>query len=178
MCTTSARPSTRRYTAHAAPADPTRRVGDPERESTAARLGLAFTQGYLSMDEYEARLGHAFTAQSAGDLGGLTSDLPLDQISRRDPLRQAARRRAAKRGLQVHLIGYVAMSLLLIGIWLAVAVAGGSWYFWPIWPILGVGVGVIGHMLEVARARPGAQSNVAIHQSHCRQAQLHRTSAH
>ncbi|MEI6252081.1 MAG: DUF1707 domain-containing protein, partial [Mycobacteriaceae bacterium] len=67
MCTTPARPSTRRSTVQApaadpTPPDPTLRVGDPEREHSAARLGLAFTQGYLSMEEYENRLGQAFAA--------------------------------------------------------------------------------------------------------------------
>lgn len=172
MCTTSARPSTRRSPVQAAaadltppdltPPDPTLRVGDPEREHTAARLGLAFTHGYLSMEEYENRLGQAFAAQTAGDLDRLTTDLPVDQISRRDPRRQTARRHAALRGLQVHLISYVAMSLLMIGIWLAVGVATDSWYFWPIWPILGVGIGVVGHTISVAQARPGVPSTAAV----------------
>lgn len=156
MCTTSARPSARRSTVNTARPDPALRVGDPERENTAARLGLAFTQGYLSMEEYESRLGHAFAAQSAGDLDRLTSDLPLDQISTRDPRRQAARSRKAKRGLQIHLINYIAMSVLMIGIWLAVGFGVGSWYFWPIWPILGAGVGVVAHTLSAARTRPGS----------------------
>lgn len=158
MCTTSARPSTRRHTARTAPPDSTQpdstlRVGDPEREHTAAHLGSAFTQGYLSMEEYETRLGQAFAAQTTGDLDRLTSDLPVNEISRHDPRRHAARLQAAQRGLRVHLISYVAMSLLLIGIWLAVALANDNWYFWPIWPILGVGIGVVGHKISVDRYR-------------------------
>ena len=50
------------------------RVGDPERERTAARLGQAFTQGYLSMPEYETRLGRAFEAQTVVALGDLVAD--------------------------------------------------------------------------------------------------------
>lgn len=177
MCTTSGRPSTRRFTVHTAPDDPTLRVGDPEREHTAARLGSALILGYLSMEEYEDRLGRAFAAQCAGDLDRLTSDLPLNQISRHDPRRWAARHREAKRDLQVHVISYVAMSLLMIGIWLAVAIGAGSWYFWPIWPILGVGIGVLAHAHSVARARPGVQTAAGTsgsqplvnryHQNHC-----------
>lgn len=172
MCTTSARSATRRYTVRTAPpestqrvGDPersTQRVGDPERENTAARLGVAFTLGYLSMDEYENRLGYAFGAQTAAELDQLTTDLPMDEINRRDPRRQAARLRAAQRGVQVHLISYVAVSLLMIGIWLAVGVGTGSWYFWPIWPILGVGIGVIGHAMSVAQARRGVPSAAAM----------------
>lgn len=72
---------------HRATADPTMRVGDPERERTAARLGQAFTQGYLAMEEYETRLGRAFEAQTVGGLNHLIVDLPVERISRRDPHR-------------------------------------------------------------------------------------------
>jgi len=153
MCSTSPRPTARRSSLHGAAADPALRVGDAERERTAARLGQAFTQGYLSMEEYETRLGQAFSAQNAGALNRLTNDLPVAQISRRDPRHRAGRLAAARRGLQIHVIGYLAISLLMIGIWLAVAVATGAWYFWPIWPILGVGIGVISHAVPVVRAR-------------------------
>ena len=36
------------------------RVGDREREKVIARLGQAFTQGYLSLTDYEARLDKMF----------------------------------------------------------------------------------------------------------------------
>ena len=172
MCTSSARTATRRYAVRSTPpqstprvADPersTRRVGDPERDQTAARLGVGFTLGYLSMDEYEARLGHAFSAQTAAELDRLTRDLPADEIRRRDPRRQTGRLRAAQRGVRVHLFSYVALSLLMIGIWLAVGVGTGSWYFWPIWPILGVGVGVIGHAMSVTQLAAAQQRGISL----------------
>jgi hypothetical protein len=43
----------------------------------------------------------------------------------------------------------LAASLLMIGIWLAVAVTVGAWYFWPVWPILGMGIGVVSHAVPV-----------------------------
>lgn len=43
------------------------------------------------------------------------------------------------------------MAALSVGIWLTVAVTAGAWYFWPIWPILGGGIGVISHALPVSR---------------------------
>jgi hypothetical protein len=51
---------------------------------------------------------------------------------------------------------YLAASLLMIGIWLAVAVTVGAWYFWPVWPIMGMGIGVVSHAVPVrscARSR-------------------------
>ena len=153
MCSTSTRPAVHRSALRGAAVDPALRIGDAERDRTAGLLGQALTQGYLCMEEYETRLGQAVTAQSAGVLTGLTDDLPLAQIRRRDPRRQAARIAAARRGLQIHLIGYIALSLVMIGIWLAVAATTDARYFWPIWSILGVGVGVVSHAVPVLRAR-------------------------
>jgi Domain of unknown function (DUF1707)/2TM domain len=125
------------------------RVGDHEREKVIARLGQAFTQGYLSIPEYQTRLDRAFEAQTAGELGDVLSDLPVGRIVRDDPRRRAARAAAARRGVQIHLVAYLAAALLMIGIWLAVAVTAGAWYFWPVWPILGMGVGVVSHAVPV-----------------------------
>ena len=153
MCSTSTRPAVHRSALRGTAVDPALRIGDAERDRTAGLLGQALTQGYLCMEEYETRLGQAVTAQSAGMLTRLTDDLPLAQIRRRDPRRQAARIAAARRGLQIHLIGYIALSLVMIGIWLAVAATTDARYFWPIWPILGIGVGVVSHAVPVLRAR-------------------------
>lgn len=134
--------------------DPSFRVGDADRERTAARLGQAFTQGYLPMPEYETRVSQAFEAQTADALQRLLTDLPVDRISRRDPHRRQARLAAARRGVQIHLIAYLAMSLLTLMIWLVVAVTVGAWYFWPVWPILGAGIGLASHAIPVhARSR-------------------------
>jgi hypothetical protein len=170
MCTSSARSTTRTHAVRTAPLESTPRVagperstlrvGDPERDKAAASLGVAFTLGYLSIDEYDARLSRAFGAQTAAELDRVTSDLPADEIRRRDPRRQAARLRNAQRGMRAHLFSYVALSVLLIGIWLAVGVGTGSWYFWPIWPILGVGIGVIGHAMSVAQLAPAQQRHI------------------
>jgi hypothetical protein len=125
------------------------RVGDPERKRTVTRLGQAFTQGYLSIAEYEARLSRAFEAQTTGGLNELTIDLPVDRINRHDPRRRAARRAAARRGVLIHLIAYLAVAALSVGVWLAIAVTVGAWYFWPVWPILGGAIGVISHAIPV-----------------------------
>jgi hypothetical protein len=130
-------------------ADPGVRVGDREREKVISRLGQAFAQGYLSISDYESRLDQAFEAKTAGALGQALADLPVGRIARNDPQRHAARVAAARRGVRVHLAAYLAASLLMIGIWLAAAVSVGAWYFWPIWPILGMGIGVVSHAIPV-----------------------------
>jgi hypothetical protein len=130
-------------------ANPTVRVGDREREKVISRLGQAFTQGYLSIPDYETRLDQAFAAKTAGALALALSDLPVGRIARDDPQRHAARAAAARRGVRIHLAAYLAAALLMIGIWLAVALSVGAWYFWPVWPILGMGIGVVSHAVPV-----------------------------
>jgi hypothetical protein len=51
---------------------------------------------------------------------------------------EAIQRIRAKRGFWRHFATYLAVNALLVAIW---AMTSGS-YFWPIWPILGWGIGV------------------------------------
>ena len=136
------------------PLAPNLRAGDRERDSSATLLGLALAQGYLEMPEYESRLQTAFTAQTTPELRQLTSDLPVAQLRQNDPRRHAARRAAARRSVQIHLAAYLAMVVIVLTVWLAVGLSAGAWYFWPIWPILGAGIGVVGHALPIRFAFP------------------------
>lgn len=125
------------------------RAGDRERERTATDLGQALAQGYLSMAEYEDRLGRAFAAHSAGELDALIADLPVARLRDNDPRRRAAQIAAARLSVRIHIAAYLAGALLMLGIWLAVGLGGGGWYFWPVWPILGWGIGVISHAVPI-----------------------------
>ena len=133
---------------------PSVRAGHRERESTADLLGQALAQGYLDMAEYETRLQAVYDLQTTPDLQQLTHDLPVAVLRRNDPRRQAARRAAARKGIHLHLAAYLAMVAIVLTVWLAVGLSAGSWYFWPIWPILGAGIGVLGHALPIRRAFP------------------------
>ncbi|MBO0681500.1 DUF1707 domain-containing protein [Mycolicibacterium sp. S2-37] len=132
-----------------APHTLTVRVGDDDRQATASLLGLALAQGYLEMAEYDQRLSAAFAAQTAAELRALTADLPIGALRRNDPRRRAALQRAARRSVQWHLAGYLAMVVIVLTVWLAVGLSSGAWYFWPIWPILGAGIGLVSHALPV-----------------------------
>jgi fatty acid desaturase len=140
--------------APAAPMSLTVRAGDRERERTANQLGQALAQGYFALDEYESRLQATFAAHTTAELHEVVADLPLERIRRNDPQRHQARRRAARRGVQIHLAAYLAMVVIVLTVWLAVGLTAGAWYFWPIWPILGAGIGVIGHALPIRYAMP------------------------
>lgn len=52
------------------------RVGDADREATAAILREHFAQGRLTHEEFSQRLSAALTAKTDIDLAKLTSDLP------------------------------------------------------------------------------------------------------
>ena len=130
------------------------RAGDSDRENTANQLGQALSQGYLAMDEYENRLQAAFGAHTTAERRRLVADLPLAQLRRNDPQRQAARRRAARLGVRIHFGAYLPMVVIVLAVWLAVGLTAGAWYFWPIWPILGAGIGLVSHAIPVRFASP------------------------
>ncbi|MDG4663402.1 DUF1707 domain-containing protein [Mycobacterium sp. 236(2023)] len=133
---------------------PTVRTGDREREATADILGQALTQGYLDMPEYELRLQRVYDAGITPDLRAITADLPVADLRRNDPRRKAAKLAAARRGIHIHLAAYLAMVVIVLTVWLAVGLGAGSWYFWPVWPILGAGIGVLSHALPIRLGFP------------------------
>ena len=131
------------------------RAGDRDREKTANLLGQALSQGYLDMSEYERRVQATFAANTNAELRELMADLPWAYLRRTDPQRRAARQRAARMSVRLHLAGYLLMVVIVLTVWLAVALSAGAWYFWPIWPILGAGIGVLGHAIPIKLAMRG-----------------------
>ena len=127
----------------------TDRAGDRDREKSAARLGQAFAQGYLQLDEYEQRVQAVFQTHTNAELNQLLADLPLERIRRADPRRRAARIAAVRRGVRIHLAAFVAMAATVLIVWAAIAATTGASYFWPIWPILGATIGLASHALAV-----------------------------
>jgi DNA-binding PadR family transcriptional regulator len=55
---------------------PDRRIGDADREATAAALGEHFAQGRLTLEEFTARVDAALTATMQSDIAETTRDLP------------------------------------------------------------------------------------------------------
>ena len=127
--------------------DAAARVGDDERQRTAVLLGDAAAAGVLSLDELDQRLAAVWSAGTGGQLAALEADLPRALRSARDRRETARRaREVARAGLAAHLVSYASGMVLLLTIWLAVGLAGGGWYPWPVWPALGWGIGVVGHV--------------------------------
>ena len=74
-----------------------------------------------------------------------------------DDRREAAIKRVkAKRDFKNHAAAYVIVNAMLVVIW-AVSDAG---YFWPIWPILGWGVGLAFNAWNVYFQRPISEADI------------------
>jgi len=74
-----------------------------------------------------------------------------------DELREQARQRVQKRrDLGAHVVAYVVINLMLIGIW---AISGGG-YFWPAWVMLGWGVGLVLNVWDVYFRRAVTEADI------------------
>lgn len=134
-------------------------AGNRDREKTADLLGLALAQGYLQLDDYDQRLQAIYQTHTAHELRQILKDLPLDHIRRHDPRRRAARIAAARRGVRAHLAAYLAMVVIVLTVWAAVALTTDATYFWPIWPILGAGIGLVSHAVSIPRLKQNPLSD-------------------
>lgn len=113
----------------------------------------------------------ALAAKTFGDLALVLHDLPTievatptqteaaspvrDRAAHREERRMRHRerhrhRRYGRRGLRAHATSYVMMMGLLLTIWL---LTSPGHYFWPIWPMLGWGFGLIAHALSALSQR-------------------------
>ena len=109
------------------------RASDDDRERVAKLLRDHYGAGRLSEDELSERGEAVYRARTMSELDALTADLPSAGEHPR-----GRRRGALETSVRIHLTTYLLVNLLLIGIW----AASGGGYFWPIWPILGWGIGV------------------------------------
>ncbi len=74
-----------------------------------------------------------------------------------DDRRQAAIKRLnAKREFRGHLGIYLLVNTMLIVIWAAT----GAGYFWPIWPIAGWAIGLVGHAITVFGQRSISEDDI------------------
>jgi hypothetical protein len=64
---------------------------------------------------------------------------------------RALKRLRKKREFSVHLLSYVVINAMIIVIWATVA---GGGFFWPMFPILGWGIGIIFHAWDVYQSEP------------------------
>jgi fatty acid desaturase len=110
----------------------TLRASDAERELVVEELRAHAGDGRLDLEELEERTSAALAAKTVADLRAVKADLPP---------RRSRRPARASEDFRSHLRVFVAVQLLLVAIWALT----GMGYFWPIWPFLGWGIGVLSH---------------------------------
>jgi hypothetical protein len=69
---------------------------------------------------------------------------PVDDVELRD---RAVRRLRKKSDFRTHVMIYLTVNAVLVAIWATT----GHGYFWPIFPILGWGIGVVANAWDVYR---------------------------
>ena len=138
------------------PAHTTLRASDADRDVVLGVLRDAYAAGKVDTAEYERRVDAALEVVRLGQVLPLLEDL----ASTRSPARRARRapegasvREEAlatfERDLRDMRTGWIALSVLLVGIWGATSVtAGDLLFFWPVFPVLAVGVGYLSHRLN------------------------------
>jgi uncharacterized protein DUF1707/2TM domain-containing protein len=116
------------------------RVSDAEREAVADRLRAAAGEGRLDADELDERLTAAYGARTSAELAPLTADLPA-------PPAPAPARVPVTRDEHVRrrLAAFITANLICIGIW---AASGADGSFWPVWVLLGTGIGLVAALVQ------------------------------
>jgi len=87
------------------------------------------------------------------------TDVATDRTgaAREEGLREIALTALKKKAdFRVHLVVYVLVNCMIVGIWLVT----GSGFFWPVFPIAGWGVGLAMHAWDVYVTRPPTEAEV------------------
>ncbi|MBA4610002.1 DUF1707 domain-containing protein [Aeromicrobium sp. Marseille-Q0843] len=123
------------------------RAGDQDRETAVEALREAYADGRLDRTEFDRRSHAALAATLLGEFVPLLQDLepptPASLSVHDEALRRYRRETRDARN------GVVAIGVMTSGIWGATSIASGEpLFFWPIFPILGVGVGWLMHVVN------------------------------
>jgi hypothetical protein len=145
--------------------DPNLRCADSDRQSVAAVLGRALSDGRLTMEEYDERLSKAYAAKTYRELDQLTTDLPRSgpvqpPVEAPRPARTGACGPlpwAARRAMWAP---WLTTALIVTAVWLATSVGNGRPdYFWPIWVIVPWGAVLLARTLTGGPPRGPHQRN-------------------
>jgi class 3 adenylate cyclase len=132
------------------------RASDADRDRIAALLRDHYSAGRLSEDDLTERVEAAYDVRTVGELQALTADLPSPSPPPSPPAprpRPRRRRGGFETSVRIHFAVYLVVNVMLIGIW----AAAGAGYFWPIWPMLGWGIGVGCHAAPLLAMRGGGR---------------------
>jgi Domain of unknown function (DUF1707)/2TM domain len=126
---------------------PVIRAADTDRDRAVAQLRQHLVEGRLTMEEFTERVDEAYAARTMADLQQALRELPHVRVNepRTPEQREKATRKQLKRQreLRGHLVTFVLVNAFLVGIWMVSCIAAGELiFFWPIFPILGWGLGL------------------------------------
>ena len=85
-----------------------------------------------------------------------TSDTSDPRLESDDPRAAAIKRLKARRDFRTHVAAYVVVNLFLVGIWWF----SGAGFFWPVFVILGWGIGVALNAWDVFFQKPITESEI------------------
>ena len=107
------------------------------------RLRQRYVEGRITLAEFEESVGGVYSPLgSQGDRDRIHEHgSPLGPTVR--PLTPAGASHRAGAEVRAHVRSYVLVMVMLVGIWAMT----GMGYFWPIWPMMGWGIGVTSHVL-------------------------------
>jgi hypothetical protein len=130
------------------------RAGDSDRKAVADQLKSALDEGRLDLSEYDERLQKTYSAKTFADLDGLLDDLPgtvppqhsqVQPAATQAPEAAAAPARSTANQVARWVGPYGGVILICVLIWaITSASAGHTVYFWPIWMLIPLVLGVAG----------------------------------
>lgn len=115
------------------------RTSDTEREQVAKILRAAMTEGRLTLEEGEERLGQVYAAKYRDELLPLTADLP--DGGRRALAETPEAIAATRRGVRQHAAFVFFVAFALTSLW----ALSGAHFFWPVIPLLFLFIGLRRH---------------------------------
>ena len=115
------------------------RASDAERETVARILRAAAGEGMLTLGEADERLAAAYAARYRSQLAPITRDLPDGGRGLLENTAEA--RHAARAGLRRHALTVAVIAAVLVTVW----ALSDAPFFWPIWPLVFIGVSVYRH---------------------------------
>lgn len=140
------------------------RAGDGDRKQVADQLKTALDEGRLDLSEYDERIQRTYAAKTYADLDGLLDDLPGTVPVRHSQVQPAAPAPSAgapvdppySAGRQMaRWVGpYAGVILVCTLIWLITSISSGQLqYFWPVWMLIPLVLGVFGQFFGDDRRR-------------------------
>ncbi|NRQ50966.1 DUF1707 SHOCT-like domain-containing protein [Aeromicrobium stalagmiti] len=128
------------------PASATLRASDADRDVAAGALREAYADGRLTRSEYDERSATALGVRTLGEVLPLLADLFPSAVTRVSSGVTADLRAKAivkyERELRDARNGWLFVSGVSVAVWVVSSIAsGGPYFFWPIFPSLGVGIG-------------------------------------